>query len=287
MIALLISILSSSTLMVIFKYFTKYKVNNFQAITVNYFVAATLGFTLSPVEFNPQHIINSSWLPSAIIIGCIFISMFYLMAVSSQKVGVAITSVANKMSLAIPVIAGVVLYQESLEGLKLLGVVGAILSVALVTYPKKGIKGDKKYFILPAIIFLGSGFLDTFFKYVETYQIHPSEIALFSASLFLVAFITGLIILSYKYLNNSIDIDTRSIVGGVFLGIPNYFSIHFLLIALNLPHLESTVVFPLNNTGIVVLSTILAIILFSEKLSKLNWVGIVLAIASIILIATV
>lgn len=287
MIALLLSILSSSTLMVIFKYFTKYNVNNFQAITVNYFVAAALGFSLSPISFSAEKILISSWLPSAIIIGCIFISMFYLMAISSQKVGVAITSVANKMSLAIPVIAGVVLYQESLAGLKLVGVVGAVVSVALVTYPKAGIKANKKHLILPVIIFLGSGFLDTFFKYVETYQIHPTEIALFSASLFLVAFITGLTILVFNYFRKSVKIDSRSIVGGIFLGIPNYFSIHFLLIALNLPHLESTVVFPLNNTGIVVLSTILAIILFSEKLSKLNWAGIVLALASIILIAAI
>ena len=89
-----------------------------------------------------------------------------------------------------------------------------------------------------------------------------------------------------RRLINGSTLEAKSIVAGFALGIPNYFSIHFLLNALNLPNLESTVVFPVNNTGIVLLSTLLAIILFKEKLTKVNWAGILLAVVSIALIAT-
>lgn len=286
MIALILSILSSSVLMVIFKYFTRFEVKTFQAITVNYFVAAALGFTLSPIAFQPSSVINAHWLPSALIIGCVFIAMFYIMAISSQKVGVAITSVSNKMSLVIPVVAGVILYNESLGGLKLIGVITALAAVMLVTYPDGKLNIDKKYLFLPLVIFVGSGFLDTFFKYVETHQIKPDEIAVFSASLFLVAATVGTSVLLYQRISTTETLETKSIIGGFALGVPNYFSIHFLLMALNLPNTESTVVFPVNNMGIVLVSTLLAVFLFSEKLSKLNWVGIVLAILSIALIAS-
>ncbi len=285
MIALALSIAFSSVLMVIFKYFQKYKVNTFQAITVNYLVASTLGFILAPVSVAPSELMGKPWIWSTLIIGCVFIIMFYTMALSSQKVGVAITSVANKMSLVIPVCAGIILYGESLAGLKLLGVVAAIASVIMVTFPKKGVEMDAKFLFLPIVIFFGSGFLDTCFKYVQIHLLGANDFEVFSACLFLVAATVGCSVLLVERIVKQRTVAVKSIVAGFVLGIPNYFSIHFLLIALNLPNMESTLVFPINNTGIVLLSTLLAIVLFSEKLSKLNWSGILLATVSIILIA--
>ncbi len=286
MIPLLLSILSSSLLMVIFKYFQKFNVHTFQAITVNYVVAATLGFLISPTVLHPQEIIVRPWALSAFILGCSFIGVFFLMAVSSQKMGVAVTSVANKMSLVIPVAAGFILYSESMTGLKMAGILLAILAVTLVTVRKaEGVAVDKKYIVLPFLIFLGSGFLDTFLNFVQKAQLGQGEVEIFSASLFVIAAIIGVMITLSNSLFKGVAFQPKSIVAGIALGIPNYFSIHFLLIALNLPNLESTAVFPINNTATVLLSTLLAILLFSERLSKLNWIGISLAVVSIALIA--
>ena len=285
MISLALSVLSSSVLLVIFKYFDKFRVNTFQAITINYLVAATLGFLLAPVHLYPYQIIAKPWALSAVVIGSVFIGMFYLMAISSQKVGIAVSSVANKMSLIIPVVAGFVLYNESFVWLKLIGIGLAICAVVMVTIPNQKLEIERKYLILPIVIFLGSGFLDTFFKYIQTTQLGTDEIELFLSSLFVVSAAVGCIILLFKRFATADTLEPKSIVAGVALGVPNYFSIHFLLNALDLPNLESSVVFPVNNTGIVLLSTLLAIILFQERLSKLNWAGIVLAIGSIVLIA--
>lgn len=286
MIPLLLSILSSSVLLVIFKYFDKFNVNTFQAITINYMVAASLGLLMTSATLQPYQIITKPWALSALILGSSFIGVFYLMALSSQKVGVAVSSVANKMSLVIPVAAGFILYNESLEGLKIAGILLAILAVSLVSIRKSdGIQIEKKYLFLPILIFIGSGYLDTFLKYVQNTQLSDGDIEIFSASLFLTAALIGSLILLGKRVFQGSTIQPKSIVAGFALGVPNYFSIHFLLQALDLPNLESTVVFPINNTGIVLLSTLLAILLFSERLSKLNWIGISLAVVSIVLIA--
>ncbi len=283
MIAVAFSIISSSVLLVIFKYFSKYDVNTFQAITVNYVVAASLGFLLAPVKYAPTQLVEAPWALSAFIIGSLFLGMFYIMALSSQKVGVAISSVANKMSFIIPVIMAVILYKESLDGLKLVGVLGALASVVMVTFPKKGVNVERKYLVLPLIIFVGSGLLDTLFNYVKNQQLGSEETEVFSASLFLVSAIIGTITILIKRIVNGETLATKSIVAGFALGIPNYFSIHFLLLGLKV--MPGTEFFPVNNTGIVLLSTLLAIVLFTEKLTKLNWGGIVLALLSILIIA--
>ena len=283
MIALALSVAASSVLLVIFKYFDRFKVDTFQAITVNYVVAASLGFLLAPTSYAPAELLTKPWAISAIIIGCLFLSMFYVMAISSQKVGVAISSVANKMSFIIPVVAAVLLYSETLGGLKLVGILGALLAVGMVTFPKKDIDVERKYLVLPVIIFLGSGLLDTIFNYVKNNQLGANEVEVFSASLFFVSATLGCTIVLGTRIFKGKTLATKSIVAGVALGVPNYFSIHFLL--LGLKEMPGSEFFPINNTGIVLLSTLLAIVLFSEKLSKLNWAGIVLALGSILLIA--
>lgn len=74
-------------------------------------------------------------------------------------------------------------------------------------------------------------------------------------------------------------------LGGIALGIPNYFSIFFLLRALQNDRWNSASIFTINNVAIVMFSTVLGIMLFNEKLSLTNWLGIMLAIISILLVA--
>ena len=80
-------------------------------------------------------------------------------------------------------------------------------------------------------------------------------------------------------------INFKNVLGGICLGVPNYFSIYFLLKALQHPMLTSASVFTINNVAIVMLSTLLGILLFKEVLSLKNWLGIGLAIISIVLVA--
>ena len=105
--------------------------------------------------------------------GLMFISIFNVVGLTAQKMSVAVASVANKLSLIIPVILSVYLYQESVTGWKLVGVVLALLAVALTCYPEKqGGGADKKpvqkwAYFLPVILFFGSGLLDALINHVQ------------------------------------------------------------------------------------------------------------------------
>lgn len=287
MIYLLLSILSASVIFVIFKMFQKYKVNTLQAIIINYFFACIVGYFGYIKSTDLTLVPSKLWFPGTLILGALFISVFNLAAITTQKSGLAVVSVATKMSVAIPVFFGIILYNESTGILKVTGILLALVAVYLTSIKTStGIKIKKENLIFPLLVFLGSGIIDTTIKYLETTYVAEDEVALFSTSIFAIAGMIGIIILIGQAAKGKLNITGKNILGGIILGVPNYFSIYFLVMALRSEGFESSTVFTINNVAIVLFSTLLGILLFKEHLIKKNWIGILLAIISILLVAT-
>ena len=134
-------------------------------------------------------------------------------------------------------------------------------------------------------MFLGSGIIDTSIKYLEGSFVAENDVPLFSATIFSAAFTIGIMVMLVQKIRGTFTFQFKNVLGGVFLGIPNYYSIYFLVKALRSDLLESSGIFTVNNVGIVMFSTLLGIALFKERLLPKNWLGIALAIVSIVLIA--
>jgi drug/metabolite transporter (DMT)-like permease len=216
-----------------------------------------------------------------------FIAVFYLAALTTQKSGLSVVSVATKMSVAIPVFFGIILYNESTGWIKIIGILLALVAVYLTSIKKKeGITIRKRNLIFPLLVFFGSGIIDTTLKFLETSYVAEADVALFSSTIFAIAGIIGVLILLIQAIKGSLKLSFKNVIGGVALGIPNFGSIYFLVMALRTEGLESSTIFPINNVAIVMISTFLGILLFREKMLSKNWIGILLAITSIILIAT-
>ena len=286
MIYLLLSILFTTGLILIFKLFERFEIDNFQAIVFNYITAASICIFVSDSPINIQQISVQPWFKSSLIIGILFICIFNLMAYSAQKIGIAITSVSTKISLCIPVIFGFIYYGDSISLLKILGIVLALISIYFTSKKDESIKGIKPNYIkVPIILFIGTGLLDLVLIYSqETFEIVSKGLELeFSSVLYTIAGIIGVPIMLFKHFTGQ-KIQLKNIVAGIGLGVPNVLAIVFFLKCLN--HFpESTFVFPINNMGIVATSAIFASILFKEHLSKINLIGIVIAMASILLIS--
>ncbi|WP_430425500.1 EamA family transporter [Maribacter litoralis] len=282
---LALSILFSSLIFVVFKLYTKYKVQTIYAIIVNYFIACVVGLIYYQKPINAFEIPQKSWFWGSILLGLLFILIFNLMAATSQKLGVSVASVATKMSLTIPVLFGVFFYREVLTVLEIIGILLALLAVYFSSLKENKIKAEKWAFALPILVFIGSGTIDTSIKYFQDAHMPEEEYALFSATVFASAGMFGLLFIGYKSVQQQIKINLKNVIGGVCLGIPNYFSIYFLLKALQHPTWNSASVFTINNVAIVMFSTLLGIVLFKERLTFKNWLGIGLAVFSIILVA--
>ncbi|NJW51479.1 EamA family transporter [Salinimicrobium oceani] len=287
MIYLLLSVLSSSVIFVIFKLYERFGINTLQAIIFNYFFAFASGMLVDQQPLNLSKIIGEQWFLGTVILGFLFISVFYLAALTTQRSGLSVVSVATKMSVAIPVLFGIFLYNESTGPIKVAGIILAMAAVYLTSIKKKeGIKIKKRNLIFPMLVFFGSGIIDSTLKFLETTYVAAEDVALFSSTIFAIAGCIGVCILTIQAVLGKLRLSLRNLIGGIALGIPNFGSIYFLVLALRTEGMESSTVFPLNNVAIVMISTFLGILLFKEKMLPKNWIGIGLAIMSIILIAT-
>ncbi len=285
MIYLFISICISSFLFVIFKLFDILKINTLQAIVVNYLIAASLGFYLSDISVSIQKIPSQPWFLGAFLLGILFIVVFNLMALTSQKNGLSVASVSSKMSVVIAIVFGVLYYDESLSFIKITGILLALIAVYLTsTKEKDSSLNQNSGFLFPILLFFGSGAIDTSLKYVETTFVQDGGVPLFSATIFACAFIFGSLFLASQKFKGLVVFEFKNILGGILLGVPNYFSIVYLLKALSTEGMESSTAFTINNVGIVILSTLFGMMLFKERIAIKNWLGIVVAILSIIMV---
>ncbi|WCO00530.1 DMT family transporter [Psychroserpens ponticola] len=284
MIYLLLSITASTLLFIIFKLLDRFNINTFQAIVVNYFTACLFGIWSYDEPLNVKSILESQWLFGAIGLAFLFIAVFNVMALTAQRNGISVVSVASKMSVIIPVIFGVYAYNEGVGFQKIIGIIFALIAVYLTSVRPKTTSNFAKGLLLPILLFFGSGVIDTSIKYLETTYVSENGIPIFSATIFAFAFIIGSFILIYKYIKKPGQIQLRTIIAGSILGIVNYFSIYYLLKALNHESLESSTIFTVNNVAIVMVSTLLGLMVFRETISKTNWFGIILALISIVLV---
>ncbi|MEB8329365.1 DMT family transporter [Flavobacteriaceae bacterium KMM 6897] len=286
MLDLALCILFSSSLFVIFKLFTKYKIQTLYAIIANYVVACLFSTLFYDGKIIVSEISKKPWFLGTLGLGVLFIVVFNITARTSQKIGVSVASVAAKMSLVIPVLVGIILYKEVLGPLKILGIVLALAAVYFASVKDRTITVKVETLILPLLLFMGSGLVDTTIKYLQVTYMVKGDFPLFSATVFGAAGITGILFILIKSYKEPLKINLRDIIGGLVLGIINYFTIHFLLRALQNDFINSASIFTINNVAIVLLSTIFGILVFKETLSKKNWIGLGLAVISIILVAS-
>ena len=167
MIYLILAIVFSTSIVISFKLFARYSIDNLQAITVNYLFAAILGLLMYKGDLSLSDIPSSPWLPFSGIIGITFITVFFVFALSAQKAGIAVTSVSSKMSVVIPVSIGIMAYGELLTTVKLAGIIASLLAFYLTFRKKEKVKADWRILILPVLLFLGNGANDTLTKHAQ------------------------------------------------------------------------------------------------------------------------
>ena len=282
MINIIYTILLFNILIIVFKMFERYKVDNLQGLIVNYLTAAGCSYFFLEQDFSLDHVLTSEWIYHAMIIGTLFIIVFNFYAFGTQKIGISITTLANKISLIIPVCAALILYpeKESFTILKGIAFFLALVGIYLSTTKSGRLTFNNKYIWLIILVFIGQGVSDAIFN--DFAQKFPNEGGyLFFMTLFFFASISGILILSGKSIISNNTLQLKSLFWGIIFGIPNFFSLVFFLKALNDPELSSSIVFPIISMGVIISSSIIGMVLFKEKLSRNNWIGILLSICAI------
>lgn len=280
---ILLAILFSSLLYIVFKGFNRYNINTFYAILINYLVAFILGIVLTKSKIAITEIPFKPWFLFTLVLGFLFITVFYVIAKTTQLNGLTVASVASKMSMIIPITYGILIFHEKASFQQQLGILIALSAVYYVSI-KPYEKINMSHFQLPIMLFIGAGTIDTLINITQHEFLSESETALFSSITFLMAFIFGFIFYAFKQIKSKISFHKKDIIAGIILGVPNYFSLYFLTKSLQSKHLDSPTVFTILNIGVILCTTIVGIILFKEKLSTKNYIGILLSILALFLV---
>ncbi|TXB65294.1 EamA/RhaT family transporter [Vicingus serpentipes] len=285
MIDIVLTILAFNILIIIFKFFDKLKIDNLQALIVNYITAGFCALLFTKQSIVVSEVLHSDFIYHAIAIGFLFIIVFNFYATGTQKVGIAITTVANKLSLFIPVAVAIIIYpNEKISLSKLIAFGLAAISIYLSSTKNKKLNFDKKYLWLIILVFVGQGVADSIFNHAQQTAVNDNEKTLFFIVLFMMAGLSGLVILLFKSIKSKLKLSIKNVIGGIALGIPNYASLVFFFNALESSGLEASQVFPVVSMGVIVISAIVGKLLFKEHLSLYNWLGLGIAIIAIFII---
>lgn len=287
MVFLGLSILANAAIFFLFKLFDRYGVQTLPAIVVNYFVAFTIGIFVVPDLNNALSGAAQfpMWLIGGLGLGILFILVFNLTGTTARVIGVSVTTIASKMSLALAVLLFVwVDPSEKLTLTKGIAILVAMAGVYFSSLKPDGRRLTIRSFALPALILLGSTGVDFGIAYFSSFPQNEDELKLYSCLSFAMAGICGASYLGYGISRGTVELTRRDVVGGLVLGVINYGSIIFLVLAYDSGMMQKSALLPVNNLGVVLVSALVAVLLFKERLTRFNWLGVALSVVALALL---
>ncbi|WP_129714128.1 EamA/RhaT family transporter [Pedobacter sp. SYP-B3415] len=280
MILFLLSIICSVTVSVLLKLAKRYHISVPQAITWNYLTAMVASWFL----FKPDVTALSNPQSFDITLSLAFLlpSVFWLLGASVRNSGIVRTDIAQRLSLFISILGAFFLFDERFNSLKWMGLATGLAAICLTVYrPEKVARGNNNW-IYPLLVFFGYGVIDLLFKRMALIQDRPYTTSLFVV--FCASFLVSMIALIIMIVRRKTRLQLINFFCGIVLGLFNLGNIVFYLKAHRAFAGNPSTVFATMNFGVIALGTIVGIFIFRERLSKLNYAGLALAIVSIVLI---
>jgi len=289
MVYLILAIVFSAGVFVAMRLFERFKLDNHQALMWNYVFAAGTGFLMSKQFDTLPQLAAEPWFGLSILTGFWFIFTYLLMTTSTQRSGVTVTSLSSKLSGVLPTLAGVVLFHEKLNFVASMGIVLALVALVLVVGVRKEdtmnrVSTSEKGLLinlLPVFIFFGTGTGDILMKLTEQ-QNQAGNLDFMIAFIYFIALLFGILIVAWDLLRGKSKWQWKSALGGIGLGVINYFSTYCVYNAMRC--FDNVVLFPIYNIGVVSVTALTGWLLFKEKLTWKNYLGLAIAIIAVILI---
>lgn len=301
MLFFLLAVVFTVMLYLIMRAYPRYQVDSFHAVVFNYYSCVLTGLALTPdLGIFNQVAWNSEGTVLTMALGAMFVTAFMLIGLTAQKVSVTATSLAGNMSLVIPVLFGLFVFRNNNKDFTALNYLGLLLALvalalgAIQRSPKasdaanaagEGKAVNQALWILPVLTFFATGTNNTLINFLSSKYYPAGQITVFMIIACFGAVVIGTSILVYRIIAHGHKLKLRSVVGGLLLGVPNFLSLYFLLLALAAFGNSAAYVFPIYNILTMLVSALAAWALYKERLNTLNKWGLVLAVVAIVLIS--
>jgi len=259
------------------------RLDQLAVIRVNYAAAAVIAF-FGAVLARQDHVSPGTALLGAVL-GILFVAGLVFWVKAIETGGLALSVVAMRTAIVIPVLASVVIWREQPGTFELVGAVVAVTALGLVMSEivrppgaggKSGTRSRRAWFWMSGV-FAVNGLVNTGAKLFQQ-DMAPDEDLPFQVVIFVAAFVVTTIL---YYLRKS-RLSQPALVLGTALGAANLGNYLFLILALTV--LPGTVVYPVTAAGEVGLAALAGALIWRERVGVRSWVGIGLAIVALVLL---
>lgn len=264
---------------ILFRLFERFQVPLLPAITINYATAFVCGMFVAPPDWTAT---SGPVLLAAGGLGALFVVIFSVTGLSAQRAGAARTTIAGRMSLVLTIGGAVLLFDERLASLTVIGILIALIGLALTAIGPSEQRVGRTVWLLPLLLFVCSGAADISVTYVQRRLTTPLTADGFPTLCFTASALVSLLLLLARKGMGALG-NGRTWIGGLALGTVNYASLLLLMRALGSGGLQASLVFPLMNILAILFATIAGLSLFRERLSVLQWCGIGCCIGAMLL----
>lgn len=276
MFSLIASILASAFIAVIMRLSSDRVRSPLAMLFSNYLVCTLLGIIYTDFQiFLPQVPGYFGTLGMSLINGCMYLGSFMLFQYSTRKNGVVLSSIFMKLGLLVPMAMSVLVFREFPSVVQLLGFGLAVTAILLINYQKGSEKGNLGLGLLLLLLLAGCGdAMSKIFNMVGNADLED-QFLLFTYG-------TAFILCTTVMIGRREKPGMQELIYGALIGIPNFFSTKFMLAALI--DVPAVVAFPTFSVATMLLVTLAGTVFFREKLSKNQWIALVIILVALALL---
>lgn len=276
MIYLFLAIVASALITVTMRVGSRYSRNRFSLLAVNYVTCALLAWAFTG-SFNVfpagEGALRVGFLGLGS--GVLYLVSFLLLQWNISKNGVVLPATFMKLGVLVPTILAVTVYGETLTVWRVCGFVLAIFAILLIQGKSEG---KRESTVGLVVLLLMGGITDAMSKIFEEYC--PSA---FSDYYLFYTFFAALILCAALCVFKKQKLTLRDVLIGICIGIPNYFSSRFLLMAL-MHGVDAVVVYPTFSVGTIIVVAVFGAFVFREKFDKRRLIALSVILVSLVLL---
>jgi len=246
---------------------------------MNYVMAASLSVLFLVVDGGELVL---RWVLVGTALGIGFVAGFLLMMKGINDIGLAIPTSAARLSMLVPVVGSMLIYAERPDTAKIVGIVVGFLGFAFLGISQRRAGRSQEHrvgiggVITLVLLFIVVGSTDFTMK---ASLMNGAD----NNALTLVIFASAAVLCWLVVVVKKLSVSSRDVRLGLILGIPNFCSVLFLLLALRV--LDASRVFPAVSAGAVVLVTVVAAVVWRERPNRPAAIGLALSGLALALLA--
>lgn len=287
MLYVLLAATCSVLVAVLLKLARRHEIDVAQAVGWNYLAASVLCWFLLQPSLSSLQQPGAPW-PSLLGLAVVLPTLFLVLAASVRRAGIVLTDIAQRLSLLLSLLAAFLLFGETASLLKLAGLGLGLLAVLGIVWRPQRSAASEGGAAWPLLLTVWAGFalVDVMLKHIAAAGTPFAASLQVSFALAFVGMASWLLIRAVRGQKTGQGrLTLRNGAAGLLLGALNFGNILFYVQAHRALASQPAVVFASMNIGVVVLGTLVGVLAFGERLSRLNRVAIGLAILAIGLIA--